>query len=389
MGNAPGDGLSGVASPSGGESPSFGDLFHRSIRVEPVAPQSSLEVAVNAFLRTSSEVLPVVEGSSVVGALWREWIERALLNGVEKNTPVEFLMDRSPLVFSAKGSVEEAWKVLRSADRTAGIVVDEEGGYVGVVTAISLSSGFMPLVRLPVIGGLATPLGVYLSAGYVSAGAGRLGLFLAGVVLSLLYALALVASYGVVSLIEPRLRGMLEVGSWWEMGIVGLGFVFFLVFLRLSPLSGIHGAEHMVVHALERREVLAPERVGQMPKEHPRCGTNIMGGLVVFIVLITFLSEYLGEIAGLLAFLAVLLLWRRVGWFLQRWFTTKSPNLSQLQNGIAVGRELLEKLRLAGYREAGFLEKLVSSGLPWVVLGASLVGGFLWGLMKLAGFSLF
>jgi hypothetical protein len=381
MGSTPQDSWTGVGSLSEERLPPYEDLANRSLKIDPLAPASPLQVAVNAFLRTSSEVLPVVEGASFAGVLWRENIEKALLSGMDRNAPVESLVEPAPLVFSPGVSVGEAWEALRSAPRSVGIVVDEEGRYVGVVDAFSLSSEFIPALRLPTIGGLATPLGVYLSTGYVSAGAGRLGLILAGVVLAVFAGVSLGVSYGLV-VWGLEVLGLSVGEEWREMAIALLSFALFLVLLRLSPLSGVHGAEHMVVHALERGEALVPESVRRMPREHPRCGTNIMSAIVVFVILFTFLAERTGVPGALLAFIATILLWRRVGWFLQHWFTTKTPSRPQVENGIAVGVELLDKLRRAGYREVDFLEKLSYSGLPWVLLGASVAGGVLWLLVR-------
>ena len=58
---------------------------------------------------------------------------------------------------------------------------------------------------------------------------------------------------------------------------VPVSFLFLLLFLRFSPISGTHGAEHMVVHAMEEGEDLTMEKVRPMPRVHPRL-RNELGG---------------------------------------------------------------------------------------------------------------
>ncbi len=43
-----------------------------------------------------------------------------------------------------------------------------------------------------------------------------------------------------------------------------------------------HGAEHMTIHAYERKEKLTPESIKKFPTMHPRCGTSFL--LIVVIV---------------------------------------------------------------------------------------------------------
>src|SRR2546423_10530097 len=63
-----------------------------------------------------------------------------------------------------------------------------------------------------------------------------------------------------------------------------LPFPLFLLFVRALPLVQYHAAEHQAVHAMERGEPLDPEIVRRMPRVHPRCGTNIMAGGMVFLI---------------------------------------------------------------------------------------------------------
>lgn len=146
----------------------------------------------------------------------------------------------------------------------------------------------------------------------------------------------------------------------------------FFLGLRLVPLSGTHGAEHMVVHAIERGEPLVPSVVSRMPRVHPRCGTNLAVGAMLFlgIMSIDFMDT---ELRLLLAVLVTMVLWQPLGSLLQYFVTTKKPTAKQLDNGIRAGRQFLEVAASAPYHRVTIASRLLKSGLFQVLLGGSAV----------------
>ncbi len=124
--------------------------------------------------------------------------------------------------------------------------------------------------------------------------------------------------------------------------MLGAAIPIFLLLLRLLPLSGYHGAEHQVVHAIENGEPLKPANVAAMPRVHPRCGTNIIAGVIVFLMVAQMFSS---EVAALIAIFVLVFAWRVIGGYFQYYITTKPPNSKQLESGIKAGESLLEKYR--------------------------------------------
>jgi CBS domain-containing protein len=74
-------------------------------------------------------------------------------------------------------------------------VVDASGSYRGMVSRADLVAALGQQVRPPVVGGMATPLGVWLTTGSLSGGAPPLGLFLSGATLAFCF---FVAHYGLL-----------------------------------------------------------------------------------------------------------------------------------------------------------------------------------------------
>jgi uncharacterized protein YqhQ len=65
----------------------------------------------------------------------------------------------------------------------------------------------------------------------------------------------------------------------------------------------------MVVHAIERGEPLVLEVVRRMPRVHPRCGTNLVAGIALFLGLANFLQGMVPEISETRDLALLLLLW--------------------------------------------------------------------------------
>src|SRR5205085_6083325 len=124
------------------------------------------------------------------------------------------------------------------------------------------------------------------------------------------------------------------------LGVRVFPMLIFLLLIRAMPLAQYHAAEHQAVHAMERGEPLLAEVVRRMPRVHPRCGTNIMAAALMFTAgFHSFLilgAGWLGTTdCALLAAVIALMTWRRVGGFLQYYFTTRPAGPKHIATGVA------------------------------------------------------
>ena len=290
-------------------------------------------------------------------------------------------------------SLHDALEALHRSPRPTLPILDPQTG---------LTLAVLSRPEPPRLGGMATPLGVYLHDGVSSGGAGLWGLFLTGAAMSSLALLAQAGAHGLAHEAFAHLPGL----SRWEARLppgfqtwlaaispwLPLPLVFLL--LRLAPLSGTHAAEHQVVHCVERSVPLVPESVRAMPRVHPRCGTNLFAGFVLF--LLTFLAVFSAATAGgrppadaaalsaMLAAPPALLLWRHVGGRFQQWFATRPATEAQIAGAIRAAEEVLA--RRQAWMENGMVlrfapaRRLWAMGLSQVLLGCLAV----YGLMCLA-----
>ena len=256
-------------------------------------------------------------------------------------------------------------------------VIAVDGSYLGMVSRADLLSAMAQGIRPPLVGGMATPLGVWLSDGRLSGGAPTLGLFLSGLTLAacfacaqiimLLGAYALSPTWGAMVL-SGRLASSLDGTGIFNTIAALTHSLLFLSFLRLIPLAGVHAAEHQTVHALERGLPLEPEFVSQMPRDHPRCGTNLMG--LAGLILISF--QHLPEISPPY-FLGVLLVtffgWRAFGQALQLIFTTKPASPKQIESGIRAAKELMDKYQNQSFVSPPLGLRLLNGGMVPAALG--------------------
>lgn len=362
-------------------------------RVPPAYPDDSLLRASELMVQGGAGVLPIVEYGAPVGILTESRLREAIQSGADWLEPVAPWMDEAFMRLPLDTPAEEAAQALAFSEQPA-VAVDPWGRYVGVITLAGLAARPINLPQVGMVGGMATPLGVYLTNGVVSAGAGTLGLMLTG---ALLFALFLLANWLVIGGMwwaQDRFGVPLYsyynspfAGQWFlfsdVMGLVLRSsiFIVFLVLMRLLPIAGTHAAEHMVVHAIERGEPLTLEVVRRMPRVHPRCGTNLVAGIALFLGLSKVFT--FGAPDGdsrdfglLLALLFTIMFWRAFGGFLQWAATTKPPTDRQLQGAIRVGEELMRKARPLSGATPSFGLRLLNSGILQILIGA-------WGLMAI------
>jgi len=318
-----------------------------------------------------------------------------------KRCTAETIM-RSDLGFvPAVFSLENTLSTLQRYDVPALPVIDGNGSYLGLISHADVLAAMNKNVRPPLVGGMATPLGVWLTDGHISAGAPTLGLFLSGILMGLCfifsYAVMAFAMYWLSSafhtdwltqFVSGRIGLDGDSGSWFSLIVTAAQGFLFLGAFRLLPIAGTHAAEHQTVWAMERGLELTPENVKQMPRAHPRCGTN----LVALAGLIEIVFQHLPSFDPgtiLFALLFIYLLWRNVGEWLQNWFTTRPANAKQLQSGIDAGLALQQKYQEQPVVVTSFGQRLFNSGLIYSAAGMILTMGiFSFGLMLLSQFVL-
>ena len=228
---------------------------------------------------------------------------------------------------------------------------------------------------------------------------------LSGVVLALCFKLSEWSMNGIALLIQahtafPAKTALLSPPfltlNWPDLASAGLRLlwaILFLLFVRYSPLSRYHGAEHQVVNALEQGVPLEVERVRRLSTVHPRCGTNLMVALATFSIigrlLIGAAGTELFDGVFILGVIIVVLGWRSIGGAIQRNFTTRIPNPVQSQRAIDAAKELLDRYQSGEGqsppeyltyldevphfgRYARALRALWIRGFPQVLIGSSL-----------------
>jgi CBS domain-containing protein len=367
-----------------------------------LSPEDSIGQALSLLRRLAVPALAVVHEGRPAG-LFSEASLLALLTppyaesqweAVAKLPVAEAMSLDFPLIY-ADAPLAEIARALQEHALGCAPVITRGGYYEALVCRREVVAALCNIVTPGHIGGMATPLGVYLTNGTVRAGAGDLGLVSAGALLALLWLLAsglvnalctLVQHYTALPLLAIREgiatpAGALYFGrtEFWPtlFFVAQLGAVF--LFMRLFALSGTHGAEHQVVHTIEQGEELTPGNVLSHSPVHPRCGTNLAAMMLVIGAGIYYFigNGRITDPSLLLTYLfitviAALLLRQKIGALLQRFLTTKQPSERQLLAAIGVGKQLLERCRQQGERKAGGWQRIWNIGLIQVLSGAAL-----------------
>lgn len=293
----------------------------------------------------------VIKGGQVIGGISEHAIASHLALSddpeITLDQPAEGIVEPYPLYINPMITRSDAARIFSESGLDVLPVVDNFGGLRGMLYRTDVVAVLTSNLRPATVGGMATPLGVYLTTGNISGGAGSLGLYLTGITLGLMMIISRAAGDGAMSFLNKLIAHKLPVFMKTLTGIdaFGIGSLIIsvgllILLLKLSPLAGYHGAEHMTVHAIESGDDLTLENVRRYPRVHPRCGTNLLGAAAVFI-LIT--SQFSGEIAVLVAIGVVMLGRKTIGDWMQTVFTTKSPSDHQLASAIAAGKEILKR----------------------------------------------
>lgn len=332
--------------------------------VPDLSPTDSLSRFAQLSSYYNAEWLPVIEQNQLLGMISCKVLLKAfeVTDQQERDAflakPLSEFMQPALHVAPPEMPLQEVEALFGRAEVDTVPVVDEEGYCLGMILARDILNPVILTPRPPLIGGMATPYGVYLTDGNIQAGASNFALLLSGMLLGLFFTITLWVSDAVLTFGEQHglpkgLSNDIEFATTAQNPKVGLlniaarvlTLTLLLILMRMNRLAGFHAAEHQTVHAIERTERLTPEIVGRMPRAHPRCGTNIMAGATVFFVALQLALSipYTDSIAPLFALFTTLFYWRRVGAFLQERFTTRPATKKQLESGIKAGEELLRK----------------------------------------------
>ena len=351
--------------------------------VKTVAPEDTIGRAVEYLCVSGLSILPVVNLGKLAGLI----TEESLLKDAAAGAPVLMLETRVSEHITNTHVAVYAWtpvmataEIMDKHGMQAIPVVNEYGDYLGIVSRSDVLGDLTLTIKPTSIAGMATPLGVYLTTGVIRAGAGDLGLFLTGVSMMLMNYLSLGIIFGLAWVIQRAVSLPLwdvmvssspDLPAWADTARIvmyGLSLPVFLLLIRLSPLSGYHAAEHQVVHAIENGEPLKPEYVSVMPRAHPRCGTNIVAAMIIFLML----SQIAGtEIALMITVLVLAFAWKSIGGLLQNYITTKPASKKQMANGIRAGESLLEQFRANPTYNISGWKRIWSTGMPQMMIGAA------------------
>ena len=176
--------------------------------------------------------------------------------------------------------------------------------------------------------------------------------------------LQVVGSFWVLTFFAATLAGLwlfvrlMEFGS--GAGPLGGIFAFFAEFpilpmlllffaaMKFTPIGRYHGAEHKAVAAYEEHGEVTLEGARKSSRVHPRCGTNILGYIVLAALLDPFIAWW-GY--AVLQFILISEAWYifgkmrpsiAVGNLLQRYFTTTEPRRAELEVAVESLSKLLQ-----------------------------------------------
>ncbi len=377
--------------------------------IPPVEIRYPLSRAMNRFRQHQVSGLPVTHAGELVGWVTETQVADALTADPAnaETTPIQAVMSPVPAVVSPDARDELLLAPFHATGSGLLPVVTDSGQYLGCVTrldALAARDGWFPPPR---IGGMATPLGVYLTTGTVSGGAGHWALILTGMLFTVMmwltqtglrFVTSLLANVRYSAFLQDLARVLdqqlvpappLYALSLFLLALL-LQFGCFLLLLRVAPrLTGYHAAEHQTVNAIEAGEPLTPENVARMPRVHPRCGTNLwsiilltqcgVGAMSMLLSIETFRRDVsLPVILATFGTLLVTLVWRRVGSWFQQHLTTRPASPAEIASGIAAGQELLMRHLDAAAQPPRRGMRLWRTGFIQVLIGVTLMSALFW-----------
>jgi CBS domain-containing protein len=345
-----------------------GEIAHP---IPSISAEDSISRAARVMRDEEISMVPVVANGRLLGVFGSRELVQLVGEDADLGGPVGAHIVPGPVVRRYETGAE-ALRRFETFGTPMLLVLDSNDAVAGMITPAMLALPALDPVCPPMVGGMATPFGVYLTTGVVSGGVSKWALMATG---SVMFCLLTMGSL-IGNWVGENVHGI--PASAVDVLVTGISLAAFLVGLRLIPLAGTHGAEHQVVHAIERGEDLRPEIVRRMPRVHPRCGTNFAAAGMLFMGIAG--SEWGPdlEVRFLIAVVVTLSFWRLVGSALQRYVTTRRPTERQLASGIGSGKDLLEKYAKSPSVTPTIGGRIWNSGVLHVVAGSMLTYGLIW-----------
>ena len=368
--------------------PKFPEIEDVSVEIPAISEYLEAFRLPDLFKTLSIDTLPVIDTQGNIVGIVSEYDLAQILpewtleeESYRHNITVADIMTKNVWIETEHTNIKDLFSKIHQMHTRVIPIVDENGRYTGSsITRTALVSFLTGKVKPRSLGGLATPLGVYLTDGRHQAGAGNLGLLLTGISMAGIAILAQLITNIIYNYIAvPELLAIL------------IQLTLFILILRVTPLVRYHAAEHQTIHAIEKGLPLTVDTVKMQPRPHPRCGTNIMIlfiGIQVVLIFSYQILKFMGSLPQFLFLAAGLIFvlsnWRKMGMWLQKYLTTATASDKQIESAIKVGDEILKKHKNnTGSSPPAFLEKAWNMGIIQVLSGFLLT---LWLFGGLAAF---
>jgi CBS domain-containing protein len=380
-------------------------------QVKTLSPDDTVGKAIVLFQIEDADYLPVVESSRLVGIVSTEKLLKIASEqpNLIEITSVNMIMEIPETVLYPHFTIQVARQIFMEK-KVNGLAVVSGNTYIGWLNCNDILGAVTHNPPPPRIGGMATPLGVYLYTTSITAGVGRFALFLTGLLMALslfiiqnisllfsafIYRLTNIQLFKDYTLVFSNLSvqytslAQYTISPQDELFLIIFNSIFttflFLVVLRYAPfLSGYHAAEHMSVNAIENGEPLTTKNVAKMSRIHPRCGTNLIAILSFIYLGVTLIALTLrthwGQtnisfvvIITVWMVIAIAMTWKKVGaWIQDRW-TTRTPSKKELESGVKAAVELLSTYRMAPIERQSTWDRILMMGIQYVMMGILVV----------------
>ncbi|MDD3150974.1 MAG: DUF1385 domain-containing protein [Candidatus Gastranaerophilales bacterium] len=331
-----------------------------------------------AFKQAEIDTLPVINDQGVITGIVSEYDLAKIIpewsfakESYRYNIKVADIMTREVWTEMFHTNIKELLDSVHQMHTRVVPIVDAKNKYTGVcITRGNLLKYLTRMVKPRSLGGLATPIGVYLTDGIHQAGTKSRGLFLTGITLGFF-----------VLIIQNFADFILDFVQIPMFLAILVEIFIFLSVLRITPLVRIHAAEHMTINAIEKGLPLNVETVRMQSPIHKRCGTNLMVLLVGIQVLLLILYEIpflqspiLQFLFIMFGFLFIFSNWKNAGMWLQKYFTTAKPSDKQIENGIKAGKEILEIHKNdVRPKSPNLIQKIWNMGIFQILIGFFIV----------------
>ncbi|MEI6519556.1 MAG: DUF1385 domain-containing protein [bacterium] len=374
-------------------------------QIKTLSPDDTAGKAIVLFQIEGMDYLPVVENSRLVGVVSTEKLLKIANEhpNLIEITSVNMIMEMPETVLYPHFTIQVAKQIFMEKN-VAGLAVVSGNIYIGWLNCNDVLGAVTHNPPPPRIGGMATPLGVYLYTTSITAGVGKFALFLTGFLMAIslffIQNFSLILSAAIYkftnnqlfrdyTLLFSNLSVQPAMLPQYELSLIIFNSIattfLFLVVLRYSPLmSGYHAAEHMSVNAIENGEPLTMKNVAKMSRIHPRCGTNLIAILSFIYLGVTLIALTLRTHWGQtnISFVAIItvwmviaisMTWKKVGaWIQQRW-TTRTPSKKELESGVKAAVELISTYRMAPIERQSTWDRILMMGIQYVMGGVLVV----------------